>query len=229
MQTLIFAITFIILFNFLLYAPLYIRLRKARRQRLLQDARTEITKCATEFQQHLAKKDIVCGQFVHDKHYEAVNAAQFFEEYVVLKPVFAGQRQEINRTHQEIEREMKGLPPEIMALSQRFVRAYLRAAYYRHPVKFKVLVLRIVAPVIARKLRLTLSDGLLLRQRFKDIAMIVRKIHFGVCDIFVDILVPHRIKVAFWLVAIGMIAFGNTHRNEAHLVHTECVSSGHRL
>ena len=113
MNTLLALILFAVLLNGLLYLPLFFRLRLVRRERALQDARVEIAACATEFQSHLANKCVVCGDLVHDVHYEAMNAAQFFDNYLAIMPLVGRKRHIISELRHRVKQELDSLPPEL--------------------------------------------------------------------------------------------------------------------
>ncbi len=205
MQTIILAILIVVALNVLAYLPVRLRLRGARRMRLLQEARADICACATAFQRHLAGGDVVHGQYVHDVHYEAMNAARYFNRYLALKPLFGSQRKEVVDIRERIERDMRDLPPEIKEISDRFLLAYIRAAYYRHPVKFKVLLLALVLRFFVRLLGRTFSGGF-----------------------WIELVGPRKITMAVWFVAIGFFAFCNL-QWDAPVQHSKPIAHEHRM
>lgn len=139
-------------FTVLLYLPTFLEIHRVRRELKLEKARLQIIKCAARFQQYLADKRIVCGTLVHDYHYEAINAAQYFDDYLALFPLVMGKRERVTELCNRINKEIKGLPPEIGKLSDRFLRAYAQAARYRHPFKYRVLYLFAAVRLILQKL-----------------------------------------------------------------------------
>lgn len=182
MKTLIIATILVFAVNIIFYLPLYIRKVKARRSRRLQEAKTEIVTCATELQKYLLDADTVYGQYVHDVLYEAINSAQFFDRYVMLRFVFGKQKHEVDKVNDIIEHEMKNLSPKIKDITERFFKAFVKAAYYRHPIKFKVIVL------------ILLTRYFLLKP--------------SIFSVFTNVFF-NRLATAACIVAIGLIAFGN--------------------
>lgn len=205
MSTLLALLAFTFAFNFLLYAPGFIRYRRLKRQRALQEARAEIAACSTAFQKYLAEKHIICGQIVHDLYYEAINAAQFFDKYLAVLPILGPKRRVIGQLRREVEKEINELPPEISKLSNLFSSAYLRAAYYRHPIRFKILMVvtlfRISERYLRHKIRGKQQSWQYARTRFNTFINNLAEL---------DSRTPVYAFAALWFIAIGVATYDDS-------------------
>lgn len=202
MQTFLYLILFAAAFNLLLYLPITFRHLFVRRQRRLHEARADIATCVTTFQKHLANKDIVCGQLVHDFHYELINSAQYFEDYIAIWPLLTHRRKEIRVIRKQVKAELGRLPPAIKDLSDSFNSAYLRAAFYRHPIRFKILVLIFATNMAVRILRQIVIEESeswrYARHRFQLLAAHWRDL---------DARTPLYAFASLWFIAIGVHTF----------------------
>ncbi len=209
MKTALFITAFAILINLLPYLPLIMKRRRLKKEVGLQKARAEIAVCAEAMQIYLAKRHTVSGQPVHDFHYEAINEAQYYDKYFTLMTLFNRQkRAKISRVRETIRDEIKNLPPNVAKISHRFNVAYLRAAYYRQPKRFWLIVSISIVKVLCDKLAAHIRQ----RRPVQASAPLKKNkpakiIDFQKARPTFDLRIPAYGLAASWFIAIGAASF----------------------
>jgi hypothetical protein len=209
MKTLLLLIAFTVVINALLHAPLLLKIRRLKRAVRLQKAKAEISACAEEMQVYLAKRHVVCGELVHDVHYEVINKAQHYDKFLGILPLISRKRRTaIKDIRREIDEELKKLPPNIRDITNRFNIAFLRAAYYRQPNRFWLTICISLGVILSKSIFLHIKQRQLVSLKT---AMLPKKNSAKIIDFqnarpTFDTRSPVYAWAASWLIAIGVVS-----------------------